>query len=888
MKKGIKKIIAMVCAIAMVVSSMTVNTKIETKADVDYTGYDYKTIDASKQLYVAYMDGIDSSVALSSNLRMDGTDYIFCETMATKVVPDFQRIVYADVDEKPVAGSFFRIPLAKLTQNGYTPVTITDKNGNEHHFVVKYGNPSEATVSPVTDLNAEGGERNITVNWVYPSDATSETKYYVYLDDEQEARAILKNNDFQALLWDVPAGNHTVKVKTFCNGTFSEPVESSQVNVYENDTAITNLKAISPRAHYIDITWTQESSVRMTQLTLWDMNSGELVTTTVNAAGTPHFSFSVQSKGTYIVQLIAGGDDGRHSVLSVPVTVGIVDPVQPTDLECTVDTSRNIHVTWNVASPPEEQFYKVYLDDEFQADVPAGTFSYDIPNVAVGNHTIKVVAVADVYTTEAVTKDITIEQIIVYDTVVDQVTAGGIQQLEEPWSYEFDAGSSDSLVGVSAEGDFVARIPTYAEKAVNHVYEQITGLEVGKIYTYTYRVDTTVADNNLPVTVTAEGGYSDTYTLEQIPTEGVEVTKTFTATAETMKIDYTLGWLNNSPDIKISKAVVTKVEPVEVTGLVATGGIMSIELSWTTALTPPENQKYNIYLDGSTTPIATDVMTMNYTLSDVSVGTHSVTVKAVYNGIETTGKTVENIVVTDTPTCLTSPDVMVEGFQIKTNAPEDNVGFRTICKAPNPGSDIFVSDGFYKVKSVGVIYTLDVNNNGYRKNDILDSSYTILNPTVVSADITETKGYTYVGETLYDGAQRTYGYVATEDGIASNWNPTDDMNTYYIRTMDGMSEHGILEYSIHVRAFVIATDGTIIYGTSTASVSVAEVADYLYRNSKAQNYTGHQYLYNSILNKLTNTNPYYRTSPLSYGWDSSLFDPTPPEETTTTIHQVLG
>lgn len=232
----------------------------------------------------------------------------------------------------------------------------------------------------------------------------------------------------------------------------------------------------------------------------------------------------------------------------------------------------------------------------------------------------------------------------------------------------------------------------------------------------------------------------------------------------------------------------------------------------------------------------------------------------------------------ETQVYLTSESVKVEGFQIKTNNPDNNVAFRTVCKVPNVGSSITASDGtIHEIAGMGTIYTLDVNNDGYRRNDILDLSYTVLDPTPVSEDITASEGYNYVGANLYNEAQRTYGYIATkEKGIATDWNPQDTENTYYVRTMDGMSADGAMEYTIHVRAFVITTDGTIIYGKKMASISVAELADYLYKNSKAQNYTGHQYLYNNILTKVSNANPYYRTTTLSYGWDNNLYVPSDP------------
>lgn len=472
-------------------------------------------------------------------------------------------------------------------------------------------------------------------------------------------------------------------------------------------------------------------------------------------------------------------------------------------------------------------------------------------------------------------KQVRADTITVYDTEINPVITGSNQSLNETWFYNFSSVSSNSYIGISASDDLVAYLPTYAGAAVDHVYQIISGLEVGKVYTYTYRVDTLVPHNNIPVSVTG-GDYSDSYELKDILEEGVVVTKTFTAPARTIYIDYVLGWLNNAATVKISKAVVEMVQPTEVSGLTAVGGIESINLSWE-SVDAPEDQTYNIYLDGDTTPIVTGLKEKKYLLKDVGIGTHSVTVKAALNGIETTGQTVGNVEVTKMPEFITSDVLKIEGFQIKTNNSDVNVAFRTVCKTPNIGSSIMASDGnTYEIAKVGTIYTLDVNKDGYRRNDVLDSLYTILNPTAVSADITASTGYTYVGAIPYNGTQRTYGYLATDAGIAADWNTADKDNTYYVRTMDGMSENGAMEYTVHVRAFAVTTDGKLIYGKRTASVSVAEVADYLYKNSKAQNYTGHQYLYNNILTKVSNTNPYYRTTILSYGWDSSLYVPSGP------------
>lgn len=159
-----------------------------------------------------------------------------------------------------------------------------------------------------------------------------------------------------------------------------------------------------------------------------------------------------------------------------------------------------------------------------------------------------------------------------------------------------------------------------------------------------------------------------------------------------------------------------------------------------------------------------------------------------------------NISEASLPTVVTSDSVCVKGFQIKTNTTDSTeVGFRTAYETLNVGSVIMGSDGKENtVAKMSTIYTLDPNYNRYRKIDVLNPSYTILNPNMLS------------GAGVYTGAK-------------------------------------------------------------TANISVSQIADYLYKNSKATNFTGLKYLYNNVLNKVETTNPYYRDTTLSYGWNSQLY-----------------
>ena len=255
--------------------------------------------------------------------------------------------------------------------------------------------------------------------------------------------------------------------------------------------------------------------------------------------------------------------------------------------------------------------------------------------------------------------------------------------------------------------------------------------------------------------------------------------------------------------------------------------------------------KQNVEAVGKTTA-ATSNKSLNQGISlladDTENGTYTEKVTSTLNGVESEGSVSDAVEVVSV---LTTDNSAVEGFQIKTNGADSNIAFRTVCKGINVGSTITASDGNkYTVKQFGIIYALDPNQSGYRKKDALNTAYTILNPDVVTG-----QQYSYEGKIQYAGSNVTYGFLASDGAVINNWDTTDTENTYYVVTMNGINPQ--ITNSIFVRSFIIATDtagnDTIIYGKKTAVMSVAEVADYLYRNSKAQNYSGHKYLFENIL-----------------------------------------
>ncbi|WP_302625929.1 cellulase family glycosylhydrolase [uncultured Eubacterium sp.] len=272
-------------------------------------------------------------------------------------------------------------------------------------------------------------------------------------------------------------------------------------------------------------------------------------------------------------------------------------------------------------------------------------------------------------------------------------------------------------------------------------------------------------------------------------------------------------------------------------------------------------------------------------LTNVSAGKHTVTVQAVRGTDVSPEKLSKEVEVVSTASVLTSDRISIKGFQIKTNGTRyynaqgevvfdeegnEKVAFRTICQAPSVGETLTIAGKTYKVKNIGTIYTIDPNATGIPEKDVFDSSYSILNTEPV-----EGKGYEYSGAKQYNGYDYTLGYLATDDGILSN----KDGYTEYVRTMRNNSYYGsdgslkVMTNSFHARAFVVAEDGTIIYGTDTASMSIPEVASYVYKNVLSTNYNGHAYLYDTILHRVDSSNPYYQTLKVDYGWNENLYDP---------------
>lgn len=230
---------------------------------------------------------------------------------------------------------------------------------------------------------------------------------------------------------------------------------------------------------------------------------------------------------------------------------------------------------------------------------------------------------------------------------------------------------------------------------------------------------------------------------------------------------------------------------------VSAGGEQTVEIQFQ-ATSSTANVLYGImmgYVNGTPSDAA------NVRLKDVSL--------KVYNTEQRISGTHSNI--------LTSSDVFVKGFQMKTNWNEEHTGdaefgFRTVCQAPNVGGTVRVNNVSYTVAQIGTIYTLEGDKN-IPDGVTFDSKCTLLR-------YDETTG-NYVPSVDKLG----YMFTATDKGIIMK----DDASSTYVQTMEGLMKQFPMANKIHVRAFVITTGGTVIYSQKSVNTCVARVASYMYK-----------------------------------------------------------
>lgn len=236
---------------------------------------------------------------------------------------------------------------------------------------------------------------------------------------------------------------------------------------------------------------------------------------------------------------------------------------------------------------------------------------------------------------------------------------------------------------------------------------------------------------------------------------------------------------------------------------------------------PGNGQTYNVYMDGI---FYKNVELGSYTFTGITEGEHTITLTGVLNGKESLASEAVKVSVLGVTTEPSSVQVEVDGFQISSTVK----GYRTIYSVSDPDSE---------VTKVGMVYGL--SDYAAEEEMVVDSS----NNYVHNFDATSIGK---MSETI-SGMKAANSYTMTMrfDTAASEFLTTKQM----------------------VRAYAQLSDGTYVY-SDVVEFTVYDIADYLYRNVRMNNYASHNYLYTDILSVVDSD-----YAIVDYDWGTAIMRP---------------
>lgn len=779
----------------------------------------------------------------------------------------------------------------ELTKSGTYTFAVAAKN--ETGSSAKSDVVSIGYTKPVSAVTAIGGVKQIKVNWTDDTTEAGNTKYYIYLDGYAEGKEPVATHigkNTESVVVEATPGNHTVSVVSEYNGTKSTEVISKSIYVYPMPIALTDsdIEMVDDytTANVLSINIKTESMLNDAtyEAILYDENGQELKDSDGRflyksaADSTGNIVIKNVPEGTYVVKIRTIVND-EYKEYTYKESINIKELVFPSKL--TVQTADNsISVGWTLGNQ------EIYSTCQFIINVyneagtivktvttDSGATNAEVKGLVGGNYKVSALAKKGDYTSREIfyAKD----QTFIYK-IQDASEVTVLDEIKAPTSV---VATADGVSKMKFTFTPVANAKSYKYVLYNEKNEKVTSFE---------EITTNATDDNNNIY----------YVLGKL------IPGKYYVAVLSVRSDGKESAYNKSEMVEIEGPNVAKVGTITKTVKATTITSQDVTISWGVKGNIIEGQYFNIYIDGVKVN-ESKVTKTSFDYSFKSSGYHDITVKAVYGEkgdleyTETEGSsTYINIALDDgTAKLQGSDDLKVEGFQIKTaNLSNDgkSIAYRTVCKAPNVGSEVVGADGkTYIVKNFGLSYMLDENMTGNKRYDVCDSSYNTLD--VDGGIKTDKNGIQYLdGLKSYlahkgeaSATIKARGYIATKNSIISDWNIKDTTHTYYVLTMDDFAVY--MANSIHVRPFIQVVEKNdssetvkYIYANNVATTSVAQIADYIYRNSISKNYAAHQYLFTNILSsdKLKadyickdDNNIYFRTVSLNYGWNSNLYVP---------------
>ena len=238
MSKSVRKTIAVLCALAMVVAGIVYAPAAKTVAD-DYSDLVFKVSDNNPDLAIAFVTQGGVTTSQEVNYCLDQGNNFYCATTAAFTKPNFKTVTCnGNVEDPARAGANFWVPMNILNDNAYNLVTIEDAVGNTAQFVIRKGTPTPETTTqgesttedpsaptteapPTTTTQKEvktipgfvanypfGDNKVLYLAW----GAFSATEYHLFVDGEDAGTTFNgENKDISS--WD--PGTYTLQIKAY-------------------------------------------------------------------------------------------------------------------------------------------------------------------------------------------------------------------------------------------------------------------------------------------------------------------------------------------------------------------------------------------------------------------------------------------------------------------------------------------------------------------------------------------------------------------------------------------------------------------------------------------------------------------------------------------------
>ena len=364
MKKRNRGLIAIVCIMALLISSFATYTAVTEASQSDAAAYNWSSesyIDAPGS--ASYTDKFKvhqlTGGAWSGMKQVENNSYIYMpmSSAAFSTVKLNGTTLTVDVDHRTDGGALIKLFCSTITQK-YNDLVIYGTDGTtvfaEAYIYYADGSESESTSAPAPTTTSPGGSGDysglnyLDLNPIYVSDHVSTKVAVAYAICTDESTSSMAS---AAMNWEYSTySDQFVKIAWGDQSPYASP----------SKIAINGTEYTSTTGPIVDY-----------------------AATLVNIQATHNAGFSTG----YNTVKITKGDE----YVTIVYRVGSV--VAPTACTATaqVGVPGSMNVTWTPGSgAPAEQVYRVYVDEDMKRGNLTGTSSV-VNNIEAGTHTVKVV-----------------------------------------------------------------------------------------------------------------------------------------------------------------------------------------------------------------------------------------------------------------------------------------------------------------------------------------------------------------------------------------------------------------------------------------------------------------------------------------------------------------